>query len=105
LTDGPTDLLELGVSEQRRGDPRDPPQPGRGSGCGDPGRQRQRSANFAQPRPTATYRKVTGGFRSECSANLFAALRSVISTAKRAGIDAYQAIKATLRGQSVCTPG
>lgn len=37
--------------------------------------------------------------------DLFAALRSVISTAKRAGIDAYQAIKATLRGQSVCTPG
>jgi transposase len=56
-------------------------------------------------RPTATYRKVTGGFRSEWGANLFAAVRSVIGTAKRAGIDAYQAIKATLRGQSVFDPG
>ena len=56
-------------------------------------------------RPTATYRKVTGGFRSEWGANLFAAVRSVIGTAKRAGIDAYQAIKATLRGQSVFAPG
>jgi hypothetical protein len=36
---------------------------------------------------------------------LFAAVRSVIGTAKRAGIDAYQAIKATLRGQSVFAPG
>ena len=56
-------------------------------------------------RPTATYRKVTGGFRSEWGANLFAAVRSVIGTAKRTGIDAYQAIKATLRGQSVFAPG
>jgi transposase len=56
-------------------------------------------------RPTATYRKVTGGFRSEWGASLFAAVRSVIGTAKRAGIDAYQAIKATLRGQSLFAPG
>lgn len=56
-------------------------------------------------RPTATYRKVTGGFRSEWGADLFAAVRSVIGTAKRRGIDAYQAITATLRGQSVLAPG
>ncbi len=43
-------------------------------------------------RPTATYRKVTGGFRSHWGADLFAAVRSVIGTAKRRGIDAYQAI-------------
>jgi transposase len=58
-----------------------------------------------EPRPTATYRKVTGGFRSDWGAELFAAVRSVIGTAKRRGIDAYQAILATLRGQSVVAPG
>jgi transposase len=56
-------------------------------------------------RPTATYRKVTGGFRSTWGANLYAAVRSVISTAVRRGIDAYQAIRATLQGQSVLAPG
>jgi transposase len=56
-------------------------------------------------RPTATYRKITGGFRSEWGADLFAAVRSVIGTAKRRGIDAYQAVHDTLRRQSVLAPG
>src|SRR5918995_953926 len=56
-------------------------------------------------RPTATYRKVTGGFRSDWGADLFAAVRSVIGTAARRGIDAYRAIRATLQGQSVIAPG
>jgi len=56
-------------------------------------------------RPTATYRKVTGGFRSVWGADLFAAVRSVIGTAKRRGIDAYQAILATLQGQAATAPG
>ena len=56
-------------------------------------------------RPTATYRKVTGGFRSDWGADLFAAVRSVIGTAKRRGIDAYQAIRDTLQGQSALAPG
>lgn len=56
-------------------------------------------------RPTATYRKVTGGFRSDWGADLFAAVRSVIGTAARRGTDAYAAILNTLRGQSVLTPG
>ena len=56
-------------------------------------------------RPTATYRKVTGGFRSDWGADLFAAVRSVIGTAARRGIDAYQAIHDTLRGQSALAPG
>ena len=43
-------------------------------------------------RPTATYRKVTGG-------------RSVIGTAARRGVGAYQAIQQTLRGQAVTYPG
>ena len=56
-------------------------------------------------RPTATYRKVTGGFRSKWGADLFADVRSVIGTAQRRGIDAYQAILAVLRGGSVLQPG
>jgi transposase len=56
-------------------------------------------------RPTATYRKVTGGFRSNWGADLYAAARSVIGTAARRGIGAYQAIRATLQGQSVLAPG
>lgn len=56
-------------------------------------------------RPTATYRKVTGGFRSDWGADLFAGVRSVIGTAARQGVDAYAAILNTLRGQSVHAPG
>jgi transposase len=56
-------------------------------------------------RPTATYRKVTGGFRSDWGADLFAAVRSVIGTAKRRGLDAYQAIRNTLQVQSALAPG
>lgn len=56
-------------------------------------------------RPTATYRKVTGGFRSEWGADLFAGIKSVLGTAARRGVDAYQAIRATLGSQSVRAPG
>ncbi len=56
-------------------------------------------------RPTATYRKVTGGFRSTWGADLFAGVRSVIGTAARRGVGAYQAIQQTLRGQVVSQPG
>ncbi|PPQ34785.1 IS66 family transposase, partial [Rhodopila globiformis] len=55
-------------------------------------------------RPTATYRKVTGGFRSKRGADFFAALRSIIGTAARRGIDAYQAIKMVVQGNSVLAP-
>ena len=56
-------------------------------------------------RPTATYRKVTGGFRSVWGADLFAGARSVIGTAARRGIDAYQAIRDALRGGAVPQAG
>jgi transposase len=56
-------------------------------------------------RPTATYRKVTGGFRSDWGADLFAGIKSVIGTAARRGINAYQAIVATLSGNTVLHPG
>ena len=56
-------------------------------------------------RPTATYRKVTGGFRSNWGADMFAAVRSVIGTAARRGTDAYQAIRAVLDGETAIQPG
>jgi transposase len=56
-------------------------------------------------RPTATYRKVTGGFRSDWGKDLFAAFRSIVGTAARRGISAYQAVRMTLSGQSVLAPG
>ena len=56
-------------------------------------------------RPTATYRKVTGGFRSDWGKDLFAAFRSIVGTAARRGINAYQAVRMTLSGQSVLAPG
>jgi len=56
-------------------------------------------------RPTATYRKVTGGFRSRWAADLFAAVRSVVGTAARRGIDAYHAVLAVLGRESVIRPG
>jgi transposase len=56
-------------------------------------------------RPTATYRKVTGGFRSHWGADLFGGVRSVVGTAARRGIDAYRAIRAGLGGESAIQPG
>jgi transposase len=56
-------------------------------------------------RPTATYRKVTGGFRSDWGADLFAGIRSVVGTAARNGIDAYAAIRNTLSGNDVLKMG
>ncbi|WP_375462999.1 IS66 family transposase [uncultured Methylobacterium sp.] len=56
-------------------------------------------------RPTATYRKVTGGFRSDWGAELFAGIRSVVGTAARNGIDAYTAIQNTLSGSTASKPG
>ena len=56
-------------------------------------------------RPTATYRKVTGGFRSDWGADLFAGIRSVVGTAARNGIDAYAAIRNTLSGNDVLNMG
>ena len=48
-------------------------------------------------RPTATYRKVTGGFRSNWGADLYAAVRSTIGTAAKQGIHAFDAIRHALQ--------
>jgi transposase len=56
-------------------------------------------------RPTATYRKVTGGFRSAWGADLYAACRSIVGTASRQGQNAFTAIAATLGISSACPVG
>ncbi|MGH7036639.1 MAG: IS66 family transposase [Stellaceae bacterium] len=56
-------------------------------------------------RPTATYRKVTGGFRSDWRADLFAGIKSVLGTAARHDLDPDQAIHHTLCGRSILNPG
>lgn len=53
-------------------------------------------------RPTATYRKVTGGFRSTWGADLYAAVRSVIGTASRQRQNAFTAISSTLAISRAC---
>ena len=63
------------------------------------------NASERELRPTATYRKVTGGFRSNWGADLFAAVRSVVGTAARRGLDAYQAIRTVLDGETIVQPG
>ena len=63
------------------------------------------NASERELRPTATYRKVTGGFRSNWGADLFAAIRSIVGTAARHGNDAYHAIRAILGGASVLRGG
>jgi transposase len=49
-------------------------------------------------RPCATFRKVTGGFRTSAGAALYADIRSVLETARRRGIPPLRAIALTLQG-------
>jgi transposase len=49
-------------------------------------------------RPCATYRKVTGGFRTPEGAAAYADARSVLETARRRGLPPLQAIALTLQG-------
>jgi transposase len=49
-------------------------------------------------RPCATFRKVTGGFRTPDGAAFYADIRSLLETARRRGIPPLQAITLTLQG-------
>ena len=51
-------------------------------------------------RPSVIFRKVTNGFRSQWGSEVYAAVRSVISTGHLNGMTALQAIRATLDGQT-----
>jgi transposase len=49
-------------------------------------------------RPSAVYRKITNGFRSQWGAAFYADLRSVIETGRRRSVRALDAIRLTLQG-------
>jgi transposase len=62
------------------------------------------NASERRLRPSVIFRKVTNGFRSVWGASLYAAICSVIATAALRGLNALQAIRACLAGQSVLKP-
>ncbi|MGC8477017.1 MAG: hypothetical protein ACP5NP_11750 [Acetobacteraceae bacterium] len=51
------------------------------------------------------FRKLTGGFRAEWSAAVYAAAATVIATGRLHGITAPAAIRAALAGQAVIPTG
>jgi transposase len=55
-------------------------------------------------RPSAVYRKITNGFRSEWGAKLYADIRSVVETARRRSIRAIDAIRLTLQAKPIPRP-
>jgi len=57
-------------------------------------------------RMSTVFRKVTNGFRSDWGRDLFAAVRSMVTTGKRQGLSAYQAIQKALSPvRSLFEPG
>jgi transposase len=55
-------------------------------------------------RPSAVFRKVTNGFRTEWGAKLYADIRSVVETGRRRTIRALEAIRLTLARKPLPTP-
>lgn len=55
-------------------------------------------------RPCVTFRKVTGGFRTEWGARLYADLRSLLETARRRAIPPLHAIALTLKRRQLPHP-
>lgn len=51
------------------------------------------------------FRKVTNSFRSDWGKDLFASVRSVVSTGKQQGLSALQSIQTALSGRSLFLPG
>ena len=56
-------------------------------------------------RPSVIFRKVTGGFRAEWGAKVYAAAASVIATGRLYGLTALAAIRAALAGEAVIRVG
>ena len=56
-------------------------------------------------RPSVIFRKVTGGFRAEWGATVYAAAATVIATGRLHGTTALAAIRAALTGQAVIPAG
>ena len=56
-------------------------------------------------RPSVIFRKVTGGFRAEWGAKVYAAAASVIATGRLYRLTALAALRAALAGEPVMRPG
>ena len=56
-------------------------------------------------RPSTTFRKVTGGFRSDWGADFYANVRSVLNTGRRQGLSAFQSIQAAIAEKPLVQPG
>jgi transposase len=56
-------------------------------------------------RPSVIFRKVTGGFRAEWGATVYAAAASVIATGRLHGLTALAAIRAALAGEAIIRAG
>ena len=56
-------------------------------------------------RPSVIFRKVTGGFRAEWGAKVYAAAATVIATGRLHGMTALAAIRAALAGKPVIRDG
>ena len=56
-------------------------------------------------RPSVIFRKVTGGFRAEWGAKVYAAAASVIATGRLYSLTALAALRAALSGEPVMRPG
>jgi hypothetical protein len=52
-------------------------------------------------RPSAVYRNITNGFRSEWGATLYPDIRSVVETARRRSIRTIDAIRLTLQAKPI----
>ena len=57
------------------------------------------------PSSSVIFRKVTNGFRCEWGAETYAAIRSVVSTAKANHTAVFRAIRAALLTQPMSIPG
>ncbi len=80
--------------------------PGRPLHLPDPPRRPARQQRLRARSPADRHlSQVTGGFRSDWGADLFASVRSVVGTAARNGINAYAAIRDTLCGCQSSAPG
>lgn len=55
-------------------------------------------------RPSVIFRKVTNGFRSDWGSDFFSAVRSLIGTAQRQGLNPYQAIQKALNPNTPFIP-
>lgn len=55
-------------------------------------------------RPTKTQMKISGTFRSETSATAWARIRGYVSTARKNGVNAFEAILAAVTGPWAPTP-